>query len=186
MKQRTRTFRALAVLFTLFLGIATVESYGQQKPVTTHPGGKKDCKDKIESSVNATPWQLSGMAFITEQTTPIDTTKIVSAAKQLSSAVNGNLENYTAIVDTLKGWMANTTYIGFFQWTRTVTITLKEWKCKDGVLVLVRDINRTFDEKTPWFQFGPFAGSEMSVKKLQSEITTMATTLPAEYEGPIE
>ncbi len=180
-----RTKSLVATLVALFFMVGLAVDADAQRPVT-HPGKKRPCEDKIESSVDVTPWVLNGISIMTEQTTPIDTVDIVTGAKWVSSIVGGDWENYNLIVDSLKGSMANLSLIGHFQWTRKVRIQLREWKCIDGALVLVRDIDRTFDEETAWLQFGPFTGTKMSVKRIRTLQKKMAETLPADYEGTIE
>ena len=188
MTQMMKWLTTFTMLVALFFALSTVDGLAQRKPMTTYPGHKKGdpCEDKIESSVKVTPWVLSGLGFLTVQETPIDTTDIVTAAAQLSTALEGNLENFQTVVDTVQGWMANLSFVGYYQWTRTVTIKLKEWKCQDGALILVRDIEKTFDQKSSWLQFGPFTGNAMNVKKLRQTIEEGAATLPTTYEGPIE
>lgn len=183
MKRTTRTIAALTALIPLLLSTAVMESHAQRHdPVTTEPTPRKGepCDDKTESNVSKTPWKLSGLGFLTMQNTPVDTTRIQGAANQLSNAVGGNLGNYQAIVDTIKGWMTGATFVGYYQFSRTVTTTIKEWKCVNGVLKLVRNETRTFDEKTPWIQIGPFSSSDITVKKLQAIIEKARAELPAE------
>lgn len=183
-KQMRRMMTLVAATFFLF-GVV-VDADAQRRPVTTHPGKKQPCEDKIESSVDKTPWKVNGISIMTVQTTPIDTVDIVAGAEWVQSITGGNIEDYQTIVDSIQGSMSNLSLVVHYQWTRTVHIVLKEWKCIDGALVLVRDIDRKFDEKTPWQSFGPLTGSTMSAKRIRTSIAQIAATLPTEYEGPIE
>ncbi len=177
----------LGLMVALFAITTVVDGYAQRRPVTTQPSGKKTpCEDKVESNVDNTPWKVTEIGYVTISTTPIDTADIIASAATLSNAVGGDLTNYDLIVDSLQGWMGTMSWTIHFQFTRTVTITLKEWKCIDGALVLVKDINKTFDETTPWSTAGPFTGADMSVKRFRALVTKQIGLLPVEYEGPME
>lgn len=181
-----RTLSLLAAMFTLgivFLVASPAESSAQRPgSVTTEPTHKKGdpCEDKSESSVKKTPWKVSEIGFLTETNTPVDTAQIVAAAAQLGNALGGKLGNYQAVVDTVKGWMTAGSFVGYLQATRTVTATIREWKCKDGVLTLVRDETKTWEEKSPWFRFGPFTWNDITVKKLRALIEKGMSGLPQE------
>lgn len=181
-KRTSSTFLALAILGTVFLAALPVESLAQRPgSVTTQPTHKKGpCEDKSESSVKKTPWKYTDIGFLIETNTPVDTTQIVGAAGRLSAALGGNMGNYQAIVDTIKGWMFAGSFVGYFQATRTVTVTIKEWKCRDGILELVRDETTTYEEKSPWIRVGPFTWGDLTVKKLRAMIESGLKGLPKE------
>ncbi len=177
-----RNLTLLGLIVALFTITTVVDGYAQRRPVTTH----SKCEDKIISKVDKTPWKLTAIGYLTSTNTPVDTADIVASAGIVSAALGGDFSNEAVIVDSLKGWMGTTSWTIYFQFTRTVSIMIKEWKCIDDVMVLVRDIDRTFDEKTAWKSVGPFTGAYLNVKKFRTIVMKQIATLPAEYEGPME
>jgi len=162
----------------IMLGVGLSELHAQRRPVTTHPeecdGGKK-----TETKVDKTPWKLGGLGFITSRNTPYDSTEIWDAMRVVDLACGGDVMNN--LDKAFEKGMSTTenTFVEFFYYTRTVTVTTITLGCVKGVWKEIdRDV-KSFTEKSPVMQWGPLTWVGYTPVKLRKLIETeMAKLAP--------